>query len=215
MADTDLTQHDDASVADDAVARPLTDRALGLVLLLGGLVGLVGSAALAIERYLTLVDPSHVPSCSLNALLTCSPAMDSAAGSLFGFPNPYLGLGAFPVVMTIGVLLLVAPGVALPRWFWRAFLAVATAGMALVVFLVWTSVAELRALCPYCMVVWFSTLPVWWYVLVRNIEAGLAGGAPTSVLVRMRGWVLAALYLVLVAVLVVGLGPTLLSTLRG
>lgn len=213
MADTDLTPHDD--VADVAVARPLTDRALGLVLLLGGLVGLVGSAALAIERYLTLVNPSHQPSCSINALLTCSPAMDSPAGSLLGFPNPYLGLGAFPVVMTIGVLLLVVPGVALPRWFWRAFLVVATAGMALIVFLVWTSVVELRALCPYCMVVWFSTLPVWWYVLVRNVADGFAGGSPASAVVRMRGWVLAVLYLVLVAVLVVGLGPVLVASLRG
>lgn len=213
MADTDLD-----STYDDAPAlasRPLTDRRLGLVLLLGGLVGLVGSAALAIERYLSLVHPDHRPSCSINGLLTCSPAMESAAGSLLGFPNPYLGLGAFPVVMTVGVLLLVAPGVALPRWFWRAFLTVATAGMALVVYLVWTSVAELRALCPYCMVVWFATLPVWWFVLVRNVADGLGGGTQESGLVRMRGWALAALYLVLVAAVVVGLGPTVLSNLRG
>lgn len=211
MADTDLdSSYDDAPTV---VSRPLTDRRLGLVLLLGGLVGLVGSAALAIERYLTLVNPDHRPSCSINGLLTCSPAMASPAGSLLGFPNPYLGLGAFSVVMTVGVVLLVAPGVALPRWFWRAFLAVATAGTGLVVFLVWTSVVELRALCPYCMVVWAATLPVWWYVLVRNVEGGLLGGSGASTVVRMRGWILAVLYVVLAAVVVVGLGPTLLATL--
>lgn len=205
---------DTAHVTADA-GRPLGDRALGLVLVVSGLVGLVGSAALAIERYLTLVDPDHTPSCSINALLTCSPAMDSAVGSLLGFPNPYLGLAAFPVVVTVGVVLLAVPGLALPRWFWRTFLAVATGGLALVVLLVAASVGELRALCPYCVVVWLATIPVWWYVLVRNVETGLAGGSSASGVVRMRGWFLGALYVVLAAVLVAGLGPLMIAVLRG
>ncbi|PFG37844.1 putative membrane protein [Flavimobilis soli] len=149
-----LDEIDDGVIAP----RPLADRTLGRILVILGLVGLAGSLALAIERYLSLVDPDHQPTCSINALLTCSPAMASDAGSLLGFPNPYIGLGAFPVVVTIGVVLLAVPGIAFPRWFWRTFLVVATAATGLIAYLVYTSLEVLVALCPYCMVVWFATL---------------------------------------------------------
>ena len=190
-------------------SRRLTDRALGRVLVVLGLVGFAGSLALAIERYLSLVDPDHQPTCSINALLTCSPAMASDAGSLLGFPNPYLGLGAFPVVVTIGVVLLAVPGVAFPRWFWRIFLAVATAAMVLIGYLVYTSLEVLVALCPYCMVVWFATLPIFWFLLVRNVQDGLFGGTASSGIVRQRGLLLAAMFVALLAWIVVGLGPSI------
>lgn len=196
---------------DDGVLapRPLADRTLGRLLVVLGLVGFAGSLALAIERYLSLVDPDHQPTCSINALLTCSPAMASDAGSLLGFPNPYIGLGAFPVVVTIGVVLLAVPGIALPRWFWRTFLAVATAAMGLIGYLVYTSLEVLVALCPYCMVVWFATLPIFWFLLVRNVQDGLFGGTASAGIVRQRGLLLAAMFVGLLAWIVVGLGPSI------
>ena len=195
---------------DDGVLapRPLADRTLGRLLVVLGLVGFAGSLALAIERYLSLVDPDHQPTCSINALLTCSPAMASDAGSLLGFPNPYIGLGAFPVVVMIGVVLLAVPGVAFPRWFWRTFLAVATAAMVLIGYLVYTSLEVLVALCPYCMVVWFAMLPIFWFLLVRNVQDGLFGGSASSGIVRQRGLLLAAMFVALLAWIVVGLGPS-------
>ena len=189
--------------------RPLADRTLGRLLVILGLVGFAGSLALAIERYLSLVDPDHQPTCSINALLTCSPAMASDAGSLLGFPNPYIGLGAFPVVVTIGVVLLAVPGVAFPRWFWRTFLAVATAAMVLIGYLVYTSLEVLVALCPYCMVVWFATLPIFWFLLVRNVQDGLFVVTASSGIVRQRGLLLAAMFVALLAWIVVGLGPSI------
>lgn len=200
-----LAEPDDVAPAP----RGLTDRSLGWLLVTLGLVGFAGSLALAIERYLSLVDPDHQPTCSINALLTCSPAMASDAGSLLGFPNPYLGLGAFPVVVTIGVVLLAVPGIAFPRWFWRSFLAVATAAMILIAYLVYTSLEVLVALCPYCMVVWFATLPIFWFLLVRNVQDGLFGGSATSGIVRQRGLLLAAMFVALLAWIVVGLGPSI------
>lgn len=191
------------------VAPGLTDRVLGRALVVLGLVGFAGSLALAIERYLSLVNPDHHPSCSINALLTCSPAMASDAGSILGFPNPYLGVAAFPVVVTIGVVLLVAPGIVLPRWFWRTFLAVTTLAMGLIAYLVYTSLEVLVALCPYCMVVWFATLPVFWLLIVRNVQDGLLGGSEDSFVVRQRGMLLAALVVALLAWVVVGLGPSI------
>lgn len=67
--------------------RPIRPRTMGWLLVVLGAIGLAGSAALAIEKYLKLADPGHVASCSVNALLDCGDAMDSWQGALLGFPT--------------------------------------------------------------------------------------------------------------------------------
>ena len=38
--------------------------------------------------------------------MACSPVMKSRQASLFGFPNPLIGIAAFAVVVTLGVVVL-------------------------------------------------------------------------------------------------------------
>ncbi|MFF2621079.1 vitamin K epoxide reductase family protein [Oerskovia jenensis] len=197
-----------------ADAKNLTPRAFGWILLVAGAVGLVGAAWLAIERYLKLIDPDHVAACSLNPFLDCGPAMASWQGALLGFPNPFLGVAAFPVVMTIGVVVLT--GARLPRWFWLTMLAVTTVAMGLVVFLVWTSLYALVVLCPFCMVVWAAMLPIFWFQVVHAVQEGhlKVSEGVRRVIVDNKGTLLAVLYVLLVAWVFLEMGPTIVEYLQ-
>lgn len=57
---------------------------------MGGLIGLVASAVLLIERIRLAEDSSYVPTCSINPVLSCGNVMESAQASLLGFPNPVI-----------------------------------------------------------------------------------------------------------------------------
>lgn len=190
---------------DIAPERGPSTRRLGWLFLVSGLLGLFGSAALTLERFASLLDADHVASCSINAAIDCAPAMASWQGSLLGFPNPLLGLGAFPVVMMFGAVLLA--GLRPPRWMWISLAVGATLGMALVVFLVYTSLAVLVVLCPYCFLVWLVTWPVFWYSLVHLVADGVIplGARVRDAVLRNRFVVAVAWYLVVGALIVIGL----------
>jgi uncharacterized membrane protein len=213
-----LDERDDGLDVDDrdvAVPAPdaknLSARAFGWILVVAGAVGLFGSAGLAIEKYLKLLDPDRIASCSLNPFLDCGPAMDSWQGSLLGFPNPLLGVAAFPAVMTIGVVVLT--GARLPRWFWLTMLAATTLAMGLIVFLVWTSLYVLVVLCPFCMVVWAATLPLFWFQVVHAVQEGhlKTSEGVRRLVVDNKGTLLAVLYVLLVAWVFIEMGPTIVA----
>ena len=63
----------------------LTDRTLGWLLLVGGLLGLAAAFVLAVEKYALLADPAYVPTCSLNPVLSCGSVMSSLQAEVFGF----------------------------------------------------------------------------------------------------------------------------------
>ena len=128
------------------------DRRLAAGLVVAGLVGLVASAVLLIERIRVGEDSDYVPTCSINPIISCGSIMESAQASLLGFPNPIIGVAAFPVVVATGAALL--GGARLPRWYWLGLQAGVTAALGLVAWLVFQSLYRIGALCPYCMVVW-------------------------------------------------------------
>ena len=69
-------------------------------ILLGGVIGLVAAFTLTVEKIELLLDPSYVPSCSINPVLSCGSVMSTHQASLLGFPNPLIGVIAFTVVVT-------------------------------------------------------------------------------------------------------------------
>jgi uncharacterized membrane protein len=182
--------------------RYVGDRALAWWLVVGGAIGLLASATLLVEKIKLLADPSYVPSCSLNPVLSCGSIMSTEQAELLGFPNPVLGVAAFPLVVATGATVLA--GARLARWYWWGLQAGVTVGMAFVVWLVWQSLYEIGALCPYCMVVWAVVTPTFFYVTLRNLEAGLfgAGAVDGAVGRTIRSWhpvvLLAAFLLVIV-----------------
>lgn len=155
---------------DMANSASLSTRVWAWVMIVGGLIGGVASLELTVERIRTLEDPNYVPNCNISAWASCGPAMGSWQGSLLGFPNPIVGVGAFAILVTTAVLVLT--GARLPRWYRLALLAATTVGIGFVVFAIWTSLYVLGALCPWCMVVWTVMIPIFWLQVVYSLQEG-------------------------------------------
>ncbi|MFS0884483.1 vitamin K epoxide reductase family protein [Aeromicrobium sp. 179-A 4D2 NHS] len=149
------------------------DGAMAWLLLVGGSIGLLASAVLLVERFELAENPAYTPSCSLNPVLSCGSIMESAQAAVFGFPNPILGVAAFPVLMTTGAAMLA--GAEFRRWFWVGLQIGVTAGMGFVLWLVFQSLYRIGALCPYCMAVWAVIIPTFWYLTLRNARARIFG----------------------------------------
>lgn len=174
---------------------PQTSAAVGRgtawTLTLAGLVGLVAAFVLLVEKIVLLTDPSYVPSCSINPVLSCGSIMNTDQAAAFGFPNPILGVAGFAALLTIGVVLLTK--VALPGWFWWGIQAGTTFGIVFVHWLIVQSLYRIGALCPYCMIVWVVAITAFVTVTAHNIRTGLiplpprlraaAAYAPTVVIV--------------------------------
>lgn len=124
------------------------------VMLAFGIVGLIASFVLAVEEFHLLKNPDSVLSCSFNLVLNCATVMKTWQASVFGFPNMFIGLMGFPLVIMIALLGL--SQVRLPRW----FLIGAEIGIVFwTLFAYWlffNSVYAIQVLCPWCLVVTFS-----------------------------------------------------------
>ncbi|MFI7068884.1 vitamin K epoxide reductase family protein [Micromonospora sediminicola] len=134
----------------------------------GGAVGLLAAATLTVEKINLLADPGYVPSCSINPILSCGSVMTTPQAEAFGIPNPLIGIAGFAAVATIGVTLLA--GARLPPWFWLGLQAGAIFGVVFVHWLIYQSLYAIGALCPYCMLVWAVTIPIFLYVTLRNLH---------------------------------------------
>lgn len=154
-------------------------RSTAWVLTVGGLLGLLAALTLTIERFMLLEDASYVPSCSLNPVLSCGSVMTTDQAALFGFPNPILGIVAFTVVVVTGILTLAR--IELPHWYWLGLSLGTLLGVVFIHWLIDQSLYEIGALCPYCMAVWAVTVPIFWYVTLRNLHR--AGSTPA-----LRQW---------------------------
>jgi uncharacterized membrane protein len=178
-------------------------RSLALLLTIAGAVGWLAAFVLAVERIALLKDPGYVPTCSFNPVLSCGSVMQTWQAEAFGFPNPLIGIAAFAVVTTVGVVLLT--GAKLPRWFWLGLETGALFGVVFVHWLIYQSLYSIGALCPYCMVVWVVTIPIFWYLTSHNLQAGHipATDALRRFAVRNRGLVLAGWFLLVAGLVLV------------
>ncbi len=139
-------------------------------LVIGGAVGLVASFVITLEKLRLLQDSGYVPSCSINPVISCGSVMQTAQASVFGFPNSWLGLVGFTAVMVVGLGLLA--GAEYKTWYWRAFNFGTLLGVVFIHWLLGQSVFVIHALCPWCMVVWAVTIPIFWYTTMRAIHEG-------------------------------------------
>ncbi|BBX66179.1 membrane protein [Mycobacterium saskatchewanense] len=133
--------------------------------LIAGAIGLLASMTLTIEKVELLRNPAYVPSCNINPILACGSVMVTPQASVFGFPNPLLGIVGFTVVVVTGVLAVAK--VQLPQWYWIGLAVGILIGAAFVHWLIFQSLYRIGALCPYCMVVWAMTISL--LVVVASI----------------------------------------------
>ncbi|MFE2412035.1 vitamin K epoxide reductase family protein [Kitasatospora sp. NPDC059408] len=179
-------------------------RPFAWLLLIGGAVGLFASAVLTLDKLRLLKDPSYVPSCNINPIISCGSIMRSAQAEAFGFPNSLLGLAGFAVVAAIGAGLLA--GAAYRRWFWLGLQAGTLFGIGFATWLMYQALYRIGALCPYCMVVWAAMIPLFWYTTLHNLRSGVIpvgrGLRPVVREAARYHWVVPVLWYAVIALLV-------------
>ena len=158
MTATAPSDVDSSDAGADVSGGVVVHKASAIWIAIAGVVGLTAAITLTIEKIEILINPAYVPSCSINPVLSCGSVMITPQASVFGFPNPLIGIVAFSVVLVSGVL---AVGkVSLPRWYWAGLAVGTLLGAVFVHWLIFQSLYRIGALCPYCRVVWSITIPL-------------------------------------------------------
>lgn len=143
---------------------------LSLSLIILGVIGFVAAFALTLDKISLLEDPNADLGCNISVLVGCSTNLNSAQGEVFGFPNPLLGIAFWSATIIIGVGMLA--GATFARWFWALYALACAASLALVVWFIAQSIYVLHVLCPWCMVTWSVTIPVFWLVVLHSLRSG-------------------------------------------
>ena len=138
--------------------------------IVAGIIGWFASFELVTEYIKTLKSPGYLPNCNVSVLVTCGPNMDSWQGSIFGFSNTILGVGAFIAPILVGFAILA--GARFAPWFWWLYQVGLLLGFTMVLWLAAQSIFSLGTLCPWCMVVWAVMIPLWWIGAFRPHAVG-------------------------------------------
>ncbi|MGB4324176.1 MAG: vitamin K epoxide reductase family protein [Candidatus Nanopelagicales bacterium] len=174
------------------------------ILLFGAILGLIASFELTVDKIQILSDPNFIPSCNINPVLSCGSVIVTEQASLFGFPNPLIGLAGYSVIITLAVLLI--SRVTIPKWVWLGLNLGALGGMAFVVWLAFQSLYVIGALCPWCMVAWVGTIFIFWITTAENAAQGrfTRSGTPgvVSEVVYSLRWIFISLTFVLIITLI-------------
>lgn len=158
-----------------ALRRPT---ALAILLLIVGAIGLYSSFELTLAKFEVLTNPDAKLGCNFSLIVQCGTNLASWQGSVFGFANPIIGLIGFTAV--IGVGLGVLAGARFAPWFWLAFNAGVAFAFGFIIWLLSQSIFVLGTLCPWCMVVWAVTIPLFWAVTFYNVSTGALPGSARS-----------------------------------
>lgn len=178
------------------------ERGYGIFAVVTGTIAWIASGILVLERLELYKNPDYVTSCDFNPWVSCGTVMKSSQAALLGFPNPFLGIVLFGVLITIGMALLA--GAKFQRWFWIGIQTGVTLAMVFIIWLWSQALYEINALCPYCMVVWAVTIPLFVFTTSHNIVRGIIpGSAGLKKFVTEWAWIITAILWVLVAASIV------------
>jgi uncharacterized membrane protein len=172
------TVPDHAGTAGDSERRVAGDgsttgagRALAWLLVITGALGLLASFMITVDKIAVAENPAFRPSCSISPVLSCTSVMSSDQASVFGFPNPLLGVAAYAVVIAVGFGLLA--GARYRRWHWVGLNLGTLAGTAFSMWLMTQALYSIGALCLWCGLAWAATIAMFWYTTVHNLKHGL------------------------------------------
>lgn len=125
---------------------------------LAAIAGLWASVTLISDKIALAADPTYIPSCELGGALSCSAVINTWQASVFGFPNPLLGVAAYPLAAVAAALW--ATRTALPAWMWHTGAALASAGVIFTGWLITQSLFVIGKLCPWCLISWAATFTI-------------------------------------------------------
>lgn len=167
---TALTQHGTAPYPDErgVLARP---RGFAAMLLITSLIAITATIIIIVERSILAVNPDHRTSCDLNPWMSCGKVMQSWQAGTFGFPNTYIGIVGFSVLITVAVSLFA--GARFARWYWLLMNLGILAGLGFAGWLWYAAVYQINTLCLYCMIVWAMVIVQAVMTTSANIQNGI------------------------------------------
>lgn len=142
-------------------------RSTFITMLVCGILGLVAAFALSVERIQQLQDPHAQLLCNFNLIFNCGTVMQTPQARVFGFPNAFIGLMAYPVVITLAVAGLAR--VKFPKVFMFAAQICFGLGLLFAYWLFFQSVFVIRVLCPWCLIVTLVTTLLFETLLRYNV----------------------------------------------
>ncbi|MEY4101976.1 MAG: hypothetical protein RIR88_110, partial [Actinomycetota bacterium] len=125
-----VSHNEGVSITSNETRRPV---GLAIFMIVASLIGLLAAFVLTLEKIHKLQFPDEAASCDYSVIVQCGKNLASWQGSTFGFPNPLIGLIAWPVVLATAVGLLA--GARYARWYWLAFNIVSAATLGFVIWL--------------------------------------------------------------------------------
>jgi uncharacterized membrane protein len=139
-----------------------------LLIVLFSFLGLLASFIITLEKIELIKNPDYIPPCNINPLFSCKNVMNSDYASLFGFPNPILGLVGYSVMLTVGMFLLLKGKPS------KIFMILANWGsLAALIFsyvLIYLSMYQIGTLCVYCLLSCFSATNLFFAVTYTNFK---------------------------------------------
>ena len=146
-----------------------------LGLLLFALLGLGASTASAFVHYRLLQDPQYLSVCDVSDTISCTQAYLSPYGALFGVPVAIFGVVWFVAVLALLVTERLAPASRenIPGYLF----ALSTAGLAVVLYLAYSSFFVLKAICILCVCTYLAVTGIF-------LISGAATSYPMTTLPR-------------------------------
>ena len=137
-------------------------------MLVFAIVAFIAAFVLSVEKIEIIKNPDAQLSCSVNLVLNCASVMKTPQAGVFGFPNSYLGIMGFAIVIAV------AMGGLLGVKYTRSYLVTAQIfyglGLLFAYWLFFQSVYVIQILCPWCLVVTLSTTIIFETLLRYNLR---------------------------------------------
>lgn len=126
----------------------------GVIMLVAGLMGLASSIMLTLEAYWSSLSRSYIPSCDINATISCSKVAASWQAALLNFqghpiPNSIIGIPVFTIICFVGFLY--AFKIVLPRIIKILMWTLVLVMFGLSGWLLFQSYYSIHAFCPWCL----------------------------------------------------------------
>ncbi|MBP3223572.1 MAG: hypothetical protein J6M18_06580 [Actinomycetaceae bacterium] len=177
-----------------------------LVLLVCSIFALFASAQLLLEERKLLLDPRSSLACDINPIIGCSTFLsDSYSAVLWNIPNALWGVMFFSGLIALSLALL--SGARFHHFLWRLINVGMVGALTYVVWFQYISFFVKHGMCPYCLLVWFSTLPIIIHTWIRSYQAQRIivphHDAAVRILVKYRWLIVALVYAVLLICILV------------
>lgn len=126
------------------------------------LAGLVAAVWQAAERVHMLKNPGGPLACDLSPIVDCGTVLGHRLSALFGFPNAFIGIVFFSMLLALGLSALMGNELKKIR---PLLLGLSTILLGFSLWFFGVSVYIIGKICIFCIVIWLTAVPLFAYTL--------------------------------------------------